>query len=107
MYFGVSPLRQIDQCTEYQVVSGTLLQWAIYGDHPSPTAFVGMIIIVVCGKYAAVSRLSKDIRMMRKFVTRHQMYGTIVEDKGQIDEEETAVEEVNIPLLRTGAGTGS
>jgi hypothetical protein len=37
-----------------QVVSGTYLQWVIYGDHPSWTAFVGMIIIVICGIYAAV-----------------------------------------------------
>jgi hypothetical protein len=32
-----------------------MLQWVIYGDHPSWTAFVGMAIIVICGMYAAVS----------------------------------------------------
>ena len=55
MYFGVGS-HHLRQCCAYQcqVVSGTLLQWAIYGDHPSAIAFVGMIIIVVCGMYAVV-----------------------------------------------------
>jgi len=55
MYLGVRHVHEDESRVDHQVVSGTLLQWLIYGDHPSWTAFVGMAIIVICGIYAAVS----------------------------------------------------
>lgn len=37
-----------------QVVFGVLAQWVIYGNHPSWTAGLGMMIIVASGIYASV-----------------------------------------------------
>ena len=55
MYLGVRHVHEDELRVDHQVVSGTLLQWLIYGDQPSWTAFVGMAIIVICGMYATVS----------------------------------------------------
>jgi len=55
MYLGVRHVHEGELRVDNQVVSGTFLQWLIYGDHPSWIAFVGMAIFVICGIHAAVS----------------------------------------------------
>lgn len=36
----------------------TVLQWVIYTNHPTPIAFVGMVIVTSAGLFSAVRRFA-------------------------------------------------
>lgn len=57
VYAGVSVMRSAARFawTDEQVVFSSILQWLLYGNHPSPVAFAGMAIVLVAGLYGVVS----------------------------------------------------
>lgn len=68
---------------------GTLLQWLVYGNHPSPTAAIGMALIIACGVYAAVSdaHSSDQPPLSERDLTCVKVHGTANTDEEDCEEK--------------------
>jgi hypothetical protein len=49
-----SVLRSVLLSADVQVVFANCIQWALYGNHPTPVALMGMIIVLAGGLYGVV-----------------------------------------------------
>jgi hypothetical protein len=79
---------------DFQVIFSNIIQWLLYGNHPSPVAFSGMAIVLVAGLYGVVSAISA---WSRAEADLQQIYGPADTPKEGDDVE--AGSESTRPLL--------
>jgi len=53
-YASVSSRFRCEAATDDQVIFSNCIQWALYGNHPSLVAFVGMFTVLIAGLYGVV-----------------------------------------------------
>ena len=75
----------------------TLLQWAMYWNHPRPLAYVGMVIITLAGLCGLVSRPTLLPSCCSHMNLTRQVYGP---SESAVTGEDVGRDEERTPLLR-------